>query len=232
MSRSDIPDDTKVIESLEEGHKDEAAHRLLEDLQTIEHGPGTPKQKLTREKEYLGQLQGDALRDGNLQRLGFSGFSEMWNDDGKGHRSSPKLVSDSNHNRVFDSGDLQVDLNGTVVGDELTGRALKDRSQSSPAGAGELKALTAKSDTPVGDQTPAQGNRQPRDGTLHGKVDASGEASQPKLFQLGAEHTFVDSGTTETLPGGRTVDWTKWHHDLVLAAKHEFEQLLADSPAL
>jgi len=231
MSRSDIPDDARVIESLKEGDKDEAAQRIREDLQTIEHGPGTPQQRLTKEQAYLEQLQGDALRDRELQQLGFGGFQEIWTHDGKGHKSAPKLVSDTNHNRQLDNADLNVDLSNTVLGDQLTGKALKNRTAATAPEAGKLTAMVAHEDHTQDQRPPAQGHAAEAGGILQGKVDTIREADKPKAFSLGAEQ-FAKSATTERLPDGRTIDWTKWHHDLVFAVKHEFDQLLSNSPEL
>ncbi|HEY9867587.1 MAG TPA: hypothetical protein V6D08_00145 [Candidatus Obscuribacterales bacterium] len=231
MSRSDIPDDSKVIRALREGDKDGAAHRILEDLQKIEHGPGTPQQKLAKEQAYLGQLQGDGERDRELQRLGFAGFEEVWTFDGKGHKFAPKLISDANHNDRPDSNELQVDLTNTVLGDHLTGKALKSRTAGAAPEAGKLQALTPKVDHSLDEKPPLQGRVADTGAMLQGKVDASGQADKPRVFKLGTEQ-FVKSDTIERLPDGRTIDWTKWHHDMVFAVKREFDQLLANSPEL
>lgn len=216
MTQSDIPDDKKVIESLGDGKKDEAAHRLLDDLMKIEHGPGTPQEKLKKEQEYLGTVQYDAQHDRDCQRLGFPGISEIWTVDAQGRKSAPKLVSDINHNRVLDSKDLQVDLKDSVLGDHLTGHTLKNRT---------MQALRPKMDTSANAALP-------KDGMLQGIVDTSEQKPARTRFELGAQKAFVKSDVVETLSDGRTVDWTKWHHDMVFAAKQEFDQLLAESPEL
>jgi hypothetical protein len=222
----------KVIQALKEGDKDEASHRILEDLQRIAHGPGTPQQKLSKEQAYLVQLQTDALRDRDLQRLGFSGFREIWNFDGKGHKFAPKLVSDTNHNRQVDAQDLQVDLSNTVLGDHLTGQALKNKTAAAAPEPGKLQALTPTADHSLDPKPPLPGHTAEAGGMLQGNVDASGESDNRHVFTLGAERRFVKSDTVERLPDGRTIDWTKWHHKLVLAVKREFDQLPASSPGL
>lgn len=232
MSRSDIPDDSKVIQAFKEGDKEGAAHRILEDLQKIEHGPGTPQQKLAKEQAYLGQLQGNAQRDRELQRLGFAGFEAIWTFDGKGHKFAPKLISDTNHNDRPDAIELQVDLTNTVLGDHLTGKALKNRTAGAAPEAGKLQALTPKADHSLDQKPPLQGKVADSGGMLQGKVDAAGKVDNPYFFELGAEHQFVKSDTIERLPDGRVLDWTKWHHDMVFAVKREFDQLLANSPEL
>lgn len=232
MARSDIPDDSKVIQALKEGHHDEAARRIREDLDKIEHAGGTPQQKLAKEQAYLEQLQGNALRDQELQRLGFSGLQEIWNYDTKGHKSAPRLMSDSNHDGVLDDKDFQVDLSNTVLGDKLTGHTLRDRSQSIAAKAGQLRAMTPTADHSLDNVAKPQNGAGASGGMLQGKIDASAEGEQPKVFKLGGEQTFLKSSATERLPGGKVIDWTKWHHDMVFAAKHEFDQLLAQSPDL
>jgi hypothetical protein len=232
MGRSDIPDDSAALKALKEGHKDEAQRRIAEDIMSIEHGAGSPQQKYDRELAYFHKLQQDMANDRELTKLGFPPLVDSWQDDGRGHRTA-KLVSDTNHNRKVDSGDLQVDITDTVLGDRIWQRPLKDRTAHGSDGHGQFKPLTPQLDQAGGRQPELKADT-PKMAPLEGKVDTSGE-TQPgnRVFKLGAqEQEFHASATLEMLPGGRVVDWTKWHHDFVLSAKREFEQLLASSPEL
>lgn len=204
MARSNLPDDNQALNLLKSGHQEEAAKRILEDLMGIETGPGRPKDKLQREQTYLDTLQQGIANDPNLTRHGFAPLTEVWQNNGG--QQTLKLVSDTNHNRLLDKNDFQIDITNTVLCDDTWGKPLKDRTTKSSDG-----------------QNPS--------GLLVPKLDLTEHTQQQPLLKAGAQE-FHLSAQKEVLDSGKVVDWTNWHHNLVLAGKHEFEQLLSNSPEL